>query len=144
MSSRKSAKVPGLVLRSDLKIRRRASNPEHKVQAAIVAYHRAAVDHSSAMLFAVPNAGKRRGKTGAVMVAEGLTAGVSDLILVTRGFVDFLEVKLPKAPGQAATHQSAEQLAFEAEVTSLGHNYAIIRSIDDYKAILASRGVRHA
>lgn len=139
MSNRVSRISAGI--KPELRARKRRADPEHKIQAAIVRFHRYAVDSADAILFSVPNGGKRGKVTAAKMHAEGALPGASDLILVTKDAVDFLEVKIPSGPGIRAGTQSKEQLQFEQNVLRLGHPYTVIRSIDDYKDILAKRGV---
>jgi len=80
-------------------------------------------------LFAVPNGG-RRGKTeAAIMKAEGVTAGVADLILLvpSKGFHALcIEMKTPD--GRQQPSQKAWQEAVEAQ----GCRYVICRSIGDF------------
>lgn len=72
----------------------------------------------------------------------GVLAGASDLLLITKGAVDFIELKLKKGLlVEKETKQSDSQEAFEAGVTRLGHTYTVVRSIEEYIKILDSRGV---
>lgn len=81
-------------------------------------------------LFAVPNGGRRDAVTGAIMKAEGVLAGVSDLILLVPrlGYGALLiEMKTPTG------RQSESQREWERLVTSGGeYLYRICRSIDDF------------
>lgn len=63
------------------------------------------------------------------MKAMGVKTGVSDLILVAKGSVIFVELKAQKGK------QDPEQVIFENQVKALGNTYVIIRSLDEFKSI---------
>lgn len=117
-----------------------AARPRHledSLQASIVDYHRRAVPEEAAILFAVPNGGRRSPREAARLKRQGVLAGVSDLILVTYERTVFLEVKLAKSLLQdRETRQSDSQREFQARVEGLGHPYRVIRSLEDYAAVL--------
>ena len=54
---------------------------EHRLQCTCVRWFGYQYPELSALLFAVPNGGRRDPVTGARLKAEGVVAGVSDLIL---------------------------------------------------------------
>ena len=58
--------------------------------------------------------------------AVGVVAGVSDLELVVKNAVMFIELKLP------GKKQSEEQIDFELKVTERGHNYFIVEYLEDF------------
>jgi len=60
----------------------------------------------------------------------GLMSGASDLVVVGRGRVLFLECKDSKGK------QSGNQEKFEKIVSDLGHVYAVFRSIEEFKEII--------
>lgn len=102
---------------------------EHNIQVAIVQYLRL----RGFEVFAIPNGGRRDAVTGAKLKAEGVTAGVADMIiLLPIGNVLFVEVKTAKG------RQSPAQKAFQERVESLGFNYVIWRSIDDAEKFINS------
>lgn len=81
--------------------------------------------------FSIPN--EATGRTAlqqSRLVAMGLRAGVSDLVVVLPGRVVFLEVKAPDGK------QSPKQKMFEDKVTGFGHDYFIVRSVEDVSKIL--------
>lgn len=95
---------------------------EHNIQVGIVQYLRL----RGFEVFAIPNGGRRDAVTGAKLKAEGVSAGVADLIiLLPIGNALFVEVKTAKG------RQSPEQKAFQERVESLGFNYVIWRSVED-------------
>lgn len=102
---------------------------EHNIQVAIVQYLRL----RGFEVFAIPNGGRRDAVTGAKLKAEGVSAGVADLIiLLPIGNVLFVEVKTAKG------RQSPEQKAFQERVESLGFNYVIWRSVEDAEKFINS------
>ena len=54
---------------------------EHRLQCACVRWFRYQYPHHVSLLFAVPNGGRRDAVTGARLKAEGVVAGVADLLL---------------------------------------------------------------
>jgi len=81
------------------------------------------------IIFSVPNEGsniveqiKKKG--------TGMMAGVSDLIMVIEGRVIFCEIKDDKG------RQKPDQIAFEQKVTKLGHQYYLIRSLEEFKEMV--------
>lgn len=74
---------------------------EHDEQAVVVRWFDLAFPQLEGLLFAIPNAGKRSRIMGARMKAEGMRAGVSDLMLpvARHGFHGlFIEMKVGKNP----------------------------------------------
>jgi len=83
------------------------------------------------MIFSVPNEGKPE------LVRTGLYPGASDLLVfhhVGRPPL-FIEVKTPSGI------QSPNQKDFEAHVTSLGMEYYLVRSLENFKEVIASISV---
>ena len=87
------------------------------------------------LLFAVPNGGLRGKVEAAIMKAEGMTAGVSDMILLVskKGYTS-LCIEFKTAKGRQTQHQKDWQRIAEIH----GNKYVIVRSFDDFvKAITA-------
>lgn len=81
------------------------------------------------LLCAIPNGGARDQITGAILKAEGVVAGVADLILfVPNGSHPYLciEMKTPKG------RQSDAQKKWQKAVESVGAKYVICRSLDEF------------
>ena len=73
-------------------------------------------------VFAVANARKVANvRQGAKLKAEGVLAGVSDLIIVLKDKVVFVELKTLTGKGR----QSESQKAFQKEIESRGHTYLL-------------------
>lgn len=73
-------------------------------------------------VFAVPNARKTANvRQGALLKREGLLAGVSDLIIVLKNRVVFVELKTLTGKGR----QSESQKVFQKEVEKRNHTYLL-------------------
>ena len=107
---------------------------EHKIQCAIVKwFYYAYPQYRGGLFFAVPNGGHRNIQTAARLKAEGVTAGVSDMILLvpSREYHALcLEIKT------MVGRQSEKQKAWEAKVKSQGFMYAIVRSLDEFAELV--------
>jgi len=103
---------------------------EAKVQQEMVVwfrnnYQRKGVDKG--IIFSVPN--ERAGGFMAMkdLLLTGLLSGVSDLIVVLKGKVIFVEVKNDKGK------QSPKQVLFQQQVENLGFKYHLVRNLEDFK-----------
>lgn len=85
--------------------------------------------HFAKMLFAVPNGGLRGKREASIMKAEGITAGVADMILLIqrRGYGSLcIEFKTEKG------RQSDNQKEWQKIAESNGNRYVIVRSFNDF------------
>ena len=108
---------------------------EHREQAALFEWARYAGGRypELALLFAVPNGGRRDAVTGARLKAEGVKAGVPDIILpVARGGYHGLFIEL-KAGKNTAT---AEQRGWLAALAAQGYRAAVCRGAAEAMALL--------
>lgn len=108
---------------------------EHKIQTAIVRwFHYAYPKYRGGLFFAVPNGGHRNIQTARALKAEGVTAGVSDLmLLVSRHGYHALCIEVKTIVGR----QSASQKAWEAKVEAQGFKYAVVRSLEDFASLMS-------
>ena len=88
---------------------------EHIEQVRLVNWFRDNFPEPDYIIFAVPNGGTRGTKEAVRLNAEGVKAGVSDIIILTHGKVIFLEMK--KVNTKASTkqkefHKNLEYLGF--------------------------------
>ena len=58
--------------------------------------------------------------------AVGMRKGCSDLIVVLKGKIVFVELKTPQ------NKQSYEQVGFQRSVENLGYEYYVVRSLDEF------------
>ena len=109
---------------TERKGRRKPRHLESKIQAACVAWFRAAFP--GYLVFSVPNGGSRNAVEAANLKREGAMAGVSDLIVLAERAVLFVEMKAAKG------RQSQHQKEFEQRVTRLGFRYVVCRTLSDF------------
>ena len=110
-------------------IRKRPADEEHRLQVSCVRLFRMNHPHLSSLLIAVPNGGRRDAVTGAKLKAEGVVAGVSDLLLlVARGGFHGLCIEMKTPKGRQQDTQREWQKAVEAQ----GFRYALCRSVDEF------------
>lgn len=74
----------------------RPGEGEQGLQAAIVELFHALGVFKRALVFSVPNEGKRTKTTAGRLKAMGMLPGIADLVLVHDGLAFFLEVKMPR------------------------------------------------
>lgn len=107
---------------------------EHRIQCAIVKwFYYAYPAYRGGCLFAVPNGGHRNIQTARSLKAEGVTSGVSDLLLLVpkRDYHGLcIEVKTPV--GRQSDNQKNWQRIIEAQ----GYRYEIVRSLDEFAELV--------
>lgn len=83
------------------------------------------------LLFAVPNGGSRSKVEAAIMQGEGVTPGVSDLILlVARGNYNGLCIEMKTE--SRGSRQSDNQKAWQVLVETQGYKYIVCRNIEQF------------
>ena len=81
------------------------------------------------LLFAVPNGGARNSREAAIMKAEGVTAGVADMILlIPRHGYGCLCIEFKTKEGR----QSDSQKLWQADAEANGNKYVVIRSVEQF------------
>ena len=104
----------------------RRNYPEHQHQVALIRWANMSVMAYPELrwLFAVPNAAKRSVQLAAMLKAEGLKAGVPDLILpCARGGFNSLAIEMKSAAGRT----SGAQDEWIEGLTSLGWRVEVCR-----------------
>lgn len=103
---------------------------ESNIQIACVKWFRMRYPQYARLLFAVPNGGARDRITGAIMKAEGVVAGVADLILLLpSGDYHGLCIEMKTKTGR----QSESQKTWEGDVICHDYRYAVVRSFDEFQ-----------
>ena len=108
---------------------------EAKIQQEICVFFRNNYQRlDKGIIFSVPN--ERSGGYMAMkdLLLTGLLSGVSDIIVVLKGEVLFIEVKNHKGK------QSANQIKFQKQVENLGFNYYLLRDFKTFKEIIENYG----
>lgn len=128
---KKKLTLDEMLARTDATARRKSPrDEEHRVQQACVRWFNLCYPRLRGRLFAVPNGGRRDAVTGARLKAEGVVAGVSDLILLksTHQYGALLvEMKTPKG------RQSEHQRWWQSVICDKDeYKYVVCRSLDDF------------
>lgn len=115
---------------------------EHEEQAAFFSYvlqaYRWREDFKRSLFFAVPNAAKRSVRLAARMKAEGMTAGVSDILyLQPRGPYCYLaiEMKTPDRRNEKRGGLSTDQEGFLADAAGEGACVDVCYGADEAIAV---------
>lgn len=105
---------------------------ESKIQQDCVRWFRLQYARIATLLFAVPNGGWRGKVEASIMKAEGVTAGVSDLLLLCPNGV-YHGLCIEMKTGMKGSKQSPNQIAWMQAVTGVGYKYVVCRSFDEFK-----------
>ena len=106
---------------------------ESQLQRQCVAWFRLQYPKHARLLFAVPNGGRRSRIEAAIMKAEGVTAGVSDLILLEpRGGYGALCIEMKTK--ESGSGQTEKQKEWQAATEAAGNKYVVCRSLDSFMA----------
>lgn len=95
----------------------RSKHNESKLQQACVRWFR--LQYPKYLIVAIPNGGQRSAVEAAIMQAEGVTAGMPDLMILIPGRVLFVEMKYGKNKAtdkQKTIHTKLESLNFEIQI----------------------------
>lgn len=102
---------------------------ESDIQIACVRWFRYQHPSVAPLLFAVPNGGARNAVTASILKAEGVVAGVADLLLlVPSGGWHGLAIEMKTPTGRQSESQKAWQRAVEGQ----GYRYAVCRSVEGF------------
>lgn len=111
------------------KPRKHKGDEEHRLQVGCVNWFRLQYPNMRHNLFAVPNGSMRDVIVGGKLKAEGVLAGVSDLILLKpNGKYGALLIEMKTARGR----QSEKQAEWQSLIEKDGYKYVVCRSIDDF------------
>lgn len=109
---------------------------EARIQQSIVVFYRNSrclAHHTPrCLIFSVPNENQHR------LMATGLTPGCSDLVVIHRNtakeapIIAFIECK------SAIGRQRPAQAKFQAHVEGMGFSYDIVRSLEEFQALVAT------
>ena len=112
---------------------------EHNLQCACVRWFNLQYPQYRGLLFAVPNGGARNKATAGKLKAEGVVAGVADLLLlvprktcndplILSTTYHGLAIEMKTAKGR----QTPLQWAWQQKLEAHGYEYRICRSLDDF------------
>jgi hypothetical protein len=110
-------------------------NQEHKLQVACVKWFRQQYPQYANLLFAIPNGGARNAVTGAMLKAEGVTAGVPDLFLAVPMYHfhgKFIELKVqPNNP-------TPEQTAMMERLELQGYSCSVYYTFEQFETMITN------
>lgn len=114
-----------------VKTRKRPSDEEHRIQCACVRWFSLQYPQLHGRLFAVPNGGRRDATTASKLKAEGVVAGVADLILLksNRDYGALL-IEMKTLKGRQRDSQKQWQ---NIVCASNEYKYVVCRSFDDFQ-----------
>lgn len=105
---------------------------ESRIQQECVRWFRLQYAGMWNLLFAVPNGGARSKVEASIMKAEGVTAGVSDLILLCpNGAYHGLCIEMKT--GEKKSRQTENQIEWMRAVQNVGFKYVVCRSFESFK-----------
>lgn len=104
---------------------------ESAIQQQIVMWYRNNNLNTNNLIFSVPNEG-RSAKEQMFKKATGMLSGVSDLIILEKGRILFVECK------DEIGKQSDAQKIFQSKVSELGFDYKVVRSLEEFICYLES------
>lgn len=106
---------------------------ESKIQISCVRWFRYEYPHLSKILFAVPNGGARTAIEGGILKAEGVVAGVADLILLcpsSDGQYHSLCIEMKREGSDS--RQRPTQKAWQEAAEAHGNKYCICRNFLEF------------
>lgn len=112
---------------------------EHNIQRSVVTWFRLQHRDLTPLFFAVPNGQRRSRYEQREKKAEGMVAGVADMLLLVarQGYHGLcIEFKHDKTATSARTYQTPEQKAWQDAVEAQGYRYEVVRSFDEGKKII--------
>lgn len=111
-------------------------NKEDALQSKIVVWFKNNYQmHGNGLIFSCPNGGTRNIVEAKKLKETGLMAGVSDLIVLLKNKILFVELKIEKGI------QSDAQKVFETRILNLGYEYHLIRDVETFKALIYEKNV---
>lgn len=104
---------------------------ESRIQQVCVRWFRYQYPSIANLLFSVPNGGYRNAREAQVLKAEGLVAGVSDLILLYKT-KDYGALCIEMKTDQKTSRQSPNQKEWQKAAEFGGAKYVVCRSFDEF------------
>ena len=118
-----------LLARANRGTKKKPSHIESEMQRSCKRWFDLQYPKLSRLLFAVPNGGARNSREAAIMKAEGVTAGVADmLLLIPRHGYGCLCIEFKTREGR----QSDSQRHWQADAEANGNKYVVIRSVNQF------------
>lgn len=107
---------------------------EHKIQCDLVSELKVSI-RPEVVFCSIPNGGLRNWVVAKQMKAEGLRPGMPDLLFADENGVAWLELK------NNVGRLSEEQIGMRTKLESLGHRWAMARSVEEGMAQVGAWGM---
>lgn len=105
---------------------------ESVLQTACVKWFR--LQYPDLIIYAVPNGGSRNVREAQRLKAEGVLAGVADLVvMLPQGKSIYIEMKVKW------NKQTDNQKEFQKKAIELGHTYAVCYSFEEFQQIIENQ-----
>ena len=105
---------------------------ESILQTACVKWFR--LQYPDLIIYAVPNGGSRNVREAQRLKAEGVLAGVADLVvMLPQGKSIYIEMKVKW------NKQTDNQKEFQKKAIELGHTYAVCYSFEEFQQIIENQ-----
>ena len=118
---------------SQKKVRSKPRHIESQIQIQMVKWFR--LQYPRYIIAAIPNGGQRSAIEAKIMKGEGVLAGFSDLIIIAKGNVLFVEVKTKSG------YQSDLQAKFQSDVERLGFQYLSRKVLAEYQGYIVHQPI---
>jgi hypothetical protein len=105
-----------------------APESEAKLQARVIAHLRAH-GKPGLVFYAVPNGGKRDGRSATLLQAQGVVAGIPDIALICDGLPYFLELKTATGRLSDVQRTMLEQLVNAKAICAVAYSFEDARAI---------------
>lgn len=116
--------------------RRKPHHYESRLQQSCKAWFDMQFPKLAKLLFAVPNGGYRDGFEAKIMKAEGVVAGVADMILlIPRQGFGSLCIEFKTNIGRVGK-QSEQQREWQAVTEMWGNKYVVIRTFEGFQSVI--------
>lgn len=118
---------------------------ESRIQSTCVSWFKLCYREYAKLFFSIPNGVCTSATQGRILKAEGMLAGVADTFLALPRdsfagmFIEFKQAVTTWKGGKPTTtktYQRAEQKEFQAAVEAVGYRYEIVRTFDEFKALI--------
>lgn len=105
---------------------------ESTLQTSCVKWFR--LQYPNLVIYAVPNGGSRNVREAQRLKAEGVLAGVADLvIMLPQGKSLYIEMKVK------GNRQTQNQKDFQKKAISLGHTYTVCYTFEEFQKIVENQ-----
>lgn len=105
---------------------------ESTFQTACVRWFR--YQYPNLIIYAVPNGGSRNLREAQRLKAEGVLAGVADLVvLLPQGKSIYIEMKVK------GNRQTDNQKEFQKKAIALGHTYTVCYSFEEFQQVIENQ-----